>query len=114
MEISRTEGLAEVDDGPVSRECPPYLLRLYVTGKTPHSLRAIASVKEICERYLPGRYHLQVIDIYQQPALAEEDQIIVSPTLVKKSPGPLRKVIGNLSDRDRVLLCLDLPPGPED
>jgi circadian clock protein KaiB len=112
------EGLAQADDesvhvtGPV--EAQPYLLRLYVTGKAPHSLRAIASVKEVCEQYLSGRYHLQVIDIYQQPALAEADQIIVAPTLVKKSPGPLRKVIGDLSDRERILQVLDLCPDPED
>jgi len=113
MENSGTEGLARVDDETVP-SAQPYILRLYVTGKTPNSLRAIANVKEACERYLPGRYNLQVIDIYQQPALAEADQIIVAPTLVKKSPGPLRKVIGDLSDRERILLCLDLCPDPED
>jgi circadian clock protein KaiB len=108
------ESLARVDDEPAPAAAPPYVLRLYVTGKTPNSLRAIANVKEVCERYLPGRYNLQVIDIYQQPALAEADQIIVAPTLVKKSPGPLRKVIGDLSDRERILLGLDLRPDPED
>ena len=106
------EGLAEVDDEPVPAALP-YVLRLYVTGKAPNSLRAIAKVKEVCERYLPGRYNLQVIDIYQQPALAEEDQIIVAPTLVRKSPGPLRKVFGDFSDGDRILLGLDLHPEPE-
>jgi len=113
MENPGIEDLARVDDEPVPAAVPPYVLRLYVTGKTPNSLRAIASVKEVCERYLPSRYNLQVIDIYQQPALAEEDQIIVAPTLVRKSPGPLRKVFGDLSDRGRILLGLDLHPEPE-
>lgn len=114
MENPGTEGLIEVDGRPVSTAVPLYVLRLYVTGKAPSSLRAIAGVKEVCERHLRGRYHLQVIDIYQQPALAEEDQIIVAPTLVRKSPGPMRKVFGDLSDRDRILLGLDLRPDPED
>lgn len=85
-----------------------YVLRLYVTGKTPNSLRAITNLKELCDQYLPGRYDLQVIDIYQQPLLAEEDQIMAAPTLVKELPPPLRKLIGDLSDRERVLVKLDL------
>lgn len=89
-----------------------YILRLYVTGKTPNSLRAIANLKELCDKYLPGRYDLQVIDIYQQPGLAEEDQIVATPTLVKELPPPLRKLIGDLSDRERVLVKLDLHPVP--
>ena len=89
---------------------PRYVLRLYVTGMTPRSTRAIASVKEICEEHLKGRYDLQVIDIYQQPVLAEGDQIIAVPTLIKKLPAPLRRIIGDLSDRERVLIGLDLKP----
>lgn len=85
-----------------------YVLRLYVTGTTPNSMRAIANLKELCERYLPGRYDLQVIDVYQQPSLAEEDRIVATPTLVKELPPPLRKLIGDLSDRERVLVRLDL------
>jgi circadian clock protein KaiB len=106
VEKVETESLAVTDEPASSR----YVLRLYVTGKTPSSLRAIANVKEVCEQYLPGRYQLLVIDIYQQPVLAEEDQIVVAPTLVKRAPGPPRKVIGDLSDRDRVLKGLDLWP----
>lgn len=102
-----------VDVEPLSAAASTYVLCLYVTGKTPNSLRAIACVREVCEQYLAGRYHLQVIDIYQQPALAEADQIIAAPTLVRKSPGPLRKVIGNLSDRARVLMGLGLRPATE-
>jgi circadian clock protein KaiB len=96
-----------------STELPQYVLRLYVTGKTPNSLRAIASLKEVCEEYLHGRYHLQVIDIYQQPALAEGDQIVATPTLIKKLPAPLRRLIGDMSNRERVLVGLDLRPIPE-
>jgi circadian clock protein KaiB len=99
------EGIAE----PVSSAAGAcYVLRLYVTGTTPNSLRAIANLKELCEKHLPGRYDLQVIDIYQQPALAGEDQIFATPTLVKELPPPLRKLIGDLSDRERVLVKLDL------
>jgi circadian clock protein KaiB len=103
-------GRSEADEDPLSANSALYVLRLYVTGKTPKSQRAVASVKEVCERYLPGQYHLQVIDIYQQPALAEGDRIIVAPTLVKKSPQPARRVIGDLSDRNRILTGLDLQP----
>lgn len=87
-----------------------YGLRLYVAGMTPRSIRAIGSIKEICEAHLKGRYDLQVIDLYQQPKLAEGDQIIAVPTLIRKLPPPLRRLIGDLSDRERVLIGLDLKP----
>jgi circadian clock protein KaiB len=87
-----------------------YVLRLYVTGKAPNSLRAITKVREVCEEFLLGRYQLQVVDMYQQPALAGDDRIMVTPTLVRRSPGPLRKLIGNLSDRNRILAGLELRP----
>lgn len=89
-----------------------YDLRLYVTGMTPRSLRAIANIKQICEEYLEGRYDLVVIDVYQTPALAKGEQIIALPTLIKRLPGPLRRLIGDLSDRDSVLIGLDLKPRP--
>ncbi len=85
-----------------------YVLRLYVTGMTPRSTQAITSIKSVCEQYLEGRYDLEVIDIYQHPHLAKDEQIIAVPTLVKKLPAPLRRFIGNLSDEERVLLGLDL------
>jgi circadian clock protein KaiB len=85
-----------------------YLLRLYVTGMTPRSTRAIARIKEICEERLQGRYDLEVIDIYQQPGLAKGEQIIATPTLIKKLPSPLRRIVGDLSNKERVLLGLDL------
>lgn len=89
---------------------PRYELRLYVAGTTPRSARAIANIKEICEEHLKGRYALQVIDLYQQPILADGDQIIAVPTLIKKLPVPLRRIIGDLSDREQVLVGLDLKP----
>lgn len=89
---------------------PQYVLRLYVAGMTPRSSRAITNIKEICEEYLKGRYDLQVIDLYQQPILAEGHQIIAVPTLIKRLPVPLRRLIGDLSDRGRVLIGLDLKP----
>lgn len=85
-----------------------YVLRLYVTGMTPRSSEAVTAIKALCEEHLQGRYDLQVIDIYQHPALARDEQIVAVPTLVKKLPAPLRRMIGNLADEERVLLGLDL------
>lgn len=85
-----------------------YLLRLYVTGTTLRSSRAIQSIKAICEEHLRGRYSLQVVDIYQRPALARDEQIVATPTLIRALPLPLRRLIGDLSDTERVLVGLDL------
>ena len=85
-----------------------YSLRLYITGMTPRSTDAIAAIKNICEEFLPGRYDLEVIDIYQHPEQARAAQIIASPTLLKRLPVPLRRLIGDLSNRERVLIGLDL------
>ena len=85
-------------------------LRLYVAGMNPRSSRAISNIKSICEEHLKGRYDLQVIDLYQHPVLAEGHQIVALPTLIKKLPPPLRRMIGDLSDRERVLIGLDLRP----
>ena len=87
-----------------------YVLRLYVTGMTPRSTRAIGNVRKICEEYLHGRYDLEVVDIYQQPTLAKGEQILAAPTLIKKLPLPLRRVIGDMSSTQHVLLGLDLRP----
>lgn len=90
-----------------------YVLRLYVTGTTVRSARAIANLRRICEERLLGQYDLEVVDIYQDPEAAREHQIIAAPTLVKLLPQPLRRIIGDLSDHDRVLAGLDLQPlGP--
>lgn len=85
-----------------------YLLRLYVAGTTQRSMAAIANIRKICEENLQGRYVLEVIDLYQQPQLAAGDQIVALPTLIKKLPPPLRRIIGDLSDTDKVLIGLDL------
>jgi circadian clock protein KaiB len=85
-----------------------YVLRLYVTGITAKSAMAIANIRSLCDEYLPGRHDLEVIDIYQQPIEAIGSQIIAAPTLVKQYPTPVRKMIGDLTDRKRVLLGLDI------
>lgn len=85
-----------------------FRLRLFVAGATEHSARAIANIKEVCEAYLKGRYELEVVDLYQQPAMAREEQIIAAPTLLKKLPLPVRRLIGDLSTTERVLVALDL------
>ncbi len=87
-----------------------YVLRLYVTGMTPRSTQAIENLRAICEEYLPGRYDLEIIDIYQHPVLMQGEQIIAAPTLIKKLPEPLRKIIGDLTNTDKVWVGLDLTP----
>jgi circadian clock protein KaiB len=85
-------------------------LRLYVAGQTPRSLSAFKNLKEICEEYLKGKYHIEVIDLMENPTLARGDQILAIPTLVRKLPQPIRKIIGDLSDAERVLVGLDIQP----
>jgi circadian clock protein KaiB len=87
-----------------------FLLKLYVAGMTPRSVQAITNIKKICEKYLSGRYQLEVIDVYQRPTLAKGEQIVAAPTLLKKLPLPLRKFIGDMSDVERILVGLDLRP----
>ena len=84
-----------------------YVLRLYVTGTTPKSLSAIRNIRKICDEHLKGAYDLEVIDIYQQPVLAKGEQIIATPTLLKKLPLPLRRFIGDMSNTEKILLGLD-------
>ena len=101
-------------------DSPHYRLRLFVTGTTPRSARAIQNIRTICETHLQGRYTLDVIDIYQHPEHVKAEQIVVTPTLVKLFPLPVRKLIGDLSDTERVLAALDIvsrqfsPKLPED
>lgn len=87
-----------------------YRLRLFVTGTTPNSARAILNIRKICEKKLRGHYDLEVVDIYQHPEQAKPDQIVVVPTLVKKLPLPVRRLIGDLSNQERVLAGLNLEP----
>jgi len=93
---------------------PAWDLKLYVAGQTPKSLQAFANLKKICEQHLSGEYRIEVVDLLQNPQLAKGDQILALPTLVRKLPEPVRKIIGDLSNTDRVLVGLDLranPPG---
>jgi circadian clock protein KaiB len=87
-----------------------YILRLYVTGMTPRSARAVENIRAFCEKHLAGRYELQVIDLYQQPELARTEQLVAAPTLIKKLPLPLRRLIGDMSDEERILVGLDILP----
>ncbi len=84
-------------------------LRLYVAGQTPRSLQAFANIKRICERYLAGRYEIEVVDLLRNPHLAKSNGIVALPTLVREFPEPIRKIVGDLSHTDRVLIGLDLP-----
>jgi circadian clock protein KaiB len=97
------EALKEAEKG-------TYILKLYITGITPNSLKAIENIKIICRDHLAGRFELEVIDIYKRPDLAREGQIVAAPTLVKKLPPPLRRFIGNLSDIEKILAGLNLMP----
>ncbi len=87
-----------------------YILKLYITGLTSRSARALENLQGICEKHLAGRYELQVIDVYQQPGLARTDQVVAIPTLIKSLPLPLRRLIGDMSDEERVLVGLDILP----
>jgi circadian clock protein KaiB len=87
---------------------PGYNLRLYVAGQTPKSIAAISNLKRLCETYLPGRYNIHIVDLMQDPALAQRDQIVAVPTLIRHLPEPIRRIIGDLSNTERVLLGLDI------
>jgi circadian clock protein KaiB len=102
---SRADAVTESSDGQQH-----YNLRLYVAGQTPKSIAAFANLKRLCEEYLPGRYTIQVIDLVENPQLAAGDQILALPTLVRKLPSPLKRIIGNLSDKEKFLVGMDLKP----
>jgi circadian clock protein KaiB len=88
-------------------------LKLYVAGKTPKSLTALKNLKNICEEYLEGKYRIEIVDLLKKPQLAEGDQIFAVPTLVRKVPVPMRKIIGDLSDQEKVLVGLNIVPVKE-
>jgi circadian clock protein KaiB len=90
------------------KDLDKYILRLYITGTTSRSVLAISNLKKICEAYLEGKYELEVIDLYQDPLAAKEEQIIAAPTLIKKLPLPFRRIIGDMSNEEKVLIGLDL------
>lgn len=87
-----------------------YVLRLFIAGTTPSSSKAVENLRSICEEHLKDRYELSVIDVFQQPGLAKDEQIIAVPTLIKKVPAPVRRIVGDLSNEHRVLVGLDLMP----
>jgi circadian clock protein KaiB len=95
---------------PTRAKSETFVLRLYVAGQTPRSIAALANLKNICEEHLAGRYQLQVVDLLANPQLARGDQILAIPTLVRKLPLPVRRIIGDLSNTDRVLIGLDIKP----
>ena len=105
---SAADTLAAFEAAAADHDKARYVLRLYVTGTTPHSKRAIVNIRKICEEHLQGRYELEIIDISRYPTLAEGEQIIAAPTLIKKLPLPLRRFIGDMSQTERILLGLDL------
>lgn len=106
---SRASGRAKTSNGPGLKR-PLWELRLYVAGMTPTSVRAFNNLKKLCEEHLQGMYTIQIIDLLQRPALASGDQIVAVPTLVRRLPTPVKKIIGDLSNTERVLVGLDLRP----
>jgi circadian clock protein KaiB len=91
-------------------ELDGYSLRLYVAGQTPKSIAAISNLKKICEQHLPGRYEIEIIDLMKDPALAKRHQIVAIPTLIRQLPEPLKRIIGDLSNTEKVLVGLDIRP----
>jgi circadian clock protein KaiB len=104
------DGRTDLESAASAQDLAGYVLRLYVASLTPRSIAAIRSVKEVCEKHLQGRYELEIIDIYEQPSLAKGEQIVAAPTLIKQLPLPLRRLIGDMADEQRVLVGLDLRP----
>ena len=94
----------------VMSEQDGYNLRLYVAGQTPKSVAAVANLKKLCEKHLAGRYKIEVIDLMKDPALAKRDQIVAIPTLIRHLPEPLKRIIGDLSNAEKVLVGLDIQP----
>ena len=97
-----------VSDEPASADC--WVLRLYVAGQSPRSLRAVANLRRMCAEELDARYRLEVIDLYQQPELAQGEQVVALPALIKRLPEPLRSIVGDMANPERVLVALDLLP----
>src|SRR6202012_4719425 len=100
--------LVPESDNNQGNDKPTFILRLFVTGASMNSTRAISNLKNICEEYLKGRYELEIIDVYQQPLIAEQEQLIALPLLIKKAPGVERRLIGDMSNKEKVLKGLGL------
>ena len=107
MSVADTRPSAPTPDASAQEE---QILRLYIAGQTPKSIKAFANLKKICEEHMPGRYRIEVIDLIQNPQLAAGDQILAVPTLVRRLPEPVRRIIGDLSHTERVLVGLDVRP----
>ena len=99
---------ADNDDARQDGE-PRYVLRLYVTGMTPRSTRAIRAVRDLCQQRLEGRFALEIIDVYQQPERVQDEQVIATPTLIKQLPAPMRRIVGDMTDTNRLCYGLGLP-----
>jgi circadian clock protein KaiB len=100
----------DINDAGVGKSIQ-YILRLYIAGSTRKSQDAIRNIKKICEEEMKGNYDLEVIDIYQQPELAKKEQLLAAPTLIKRLPLPLRRLVGDMSNKERVIVGLELLPG---
>jgi circadian clock protein KaiB len=100
--------LAEFERALANRGSGMYRLRLYVSGSTPRSAKAVSNIRTLCERHLNGRYDLEVVDLYQEPQRAKECQVIAAPTLVREHPEPTRRVIGDMSNEEKLLLTLEI------
>lgn len=108
MKTKSGELVEDLEKAARARSTEKYVLRLFVAGISPRSERAIRSVKEVCEQRLQGRYTLDIVDIYQHPEVLKKEQIVVVPTLIKKLPPPLRKLIGDMANEEKLLVGLDL------
>ena len=113
MKTKISQAQAALEKAAAQQQAQRYVLRLYITGMTRRSMQAVGNIRKICEEHLEGRYDLEVIDIHQQPTLAEGDQIIAAPTLIKKLPLPLRRFIGDMSNAERILVGMDLRKAAE-
>ena len=102
------DSTAAFEEELTKKEDGKYVLRLFVAGMGPKSMQAIDNIKRICEAYLPDKYQLEIIDIYQYPIFAKDGQIVAAPTLIKELPPPLRKLIGSMADTERVLVGMDI------
>lgn len=101
--MAKNEGPAQPDSSGTTETEPAYVLRLFITGATPNSVRAVANTRRICEEHLKDRYSLEVIDVYQQPELAEQEQLIALPLLIRKKPLPERRLVGDQSNSEKVV-----------
>ncbi|MEA5627088.1 circadian clock KaiB family protein [Nostoc sp. UHCC 0251] len=110
LEVEGDDWAKIFEDAIANQDQQEYYLRLYIAGTTPRSMQALENLKLLCENYLHGRYELEVIDVYQSSQHMEKDNVIAIPTLIKELPLPLRRIIGDLSNTEKVLLGLDLVP----